>query len=393
MNTTQQLHDLGQSVWLDNITRELLQNGTLQNYIDNYNVTGLTSNPTIYEQAIRHSHFYDEEIKEKATEGKTNSEIFFELAIEDLRQAADLFAPIHKATSGVDGWVSLEISPLLANDVNATISEAIRLHESAQRENLFIKIPGTPSGCIAIEEVIFAGVPVNVTLLFSCEQYMKAGSAYMRAIERRIAAGLNPKVASVASLFVSRWDVAVKDKVPADLHNKLGIAIAQRTYRAYQHLLDSPRWLDLAKAGAQTQRLLWASTGSKDSAISDTFYVQELASPNTINTLPEKTLLTFGDHGLIGHTMSVDGDNAEQEIALFMKAGIDIDLLAGQLQTEGTASFTKSWNELLAMINSKSVTLANGEAEKQQPTPTIPTEPTAPSRPTLRLKKYSKELT
>lgn len=357
MRTTEHLHNLGQSLWLDNITRDLLQSGTLQKYIDDFNVTGLTSNPTLYEQAIRNSAVYDEPIQKKLAQGKTATDIFFELALEDLTQAADLLAPIHQATSKIDGWVSLEVSPLLANDADATVSEALRLHGSAVRDNLFIKIPGTPAGLIAIEEAIFAGVPVNVTLLFSSEQYLKAAAAYMRGIGRRLDAGLNPKIASVASLFVSRWDVAVKNKVPVELHNKLGVAIAQRTYRVYEELLKTPGWLHLENAGALTQRLLWASTGSKDLGISDVFYVQELASPNTINTMPEKTLLAFADHGLIGHTMSIDGDNSEQEIARFTQANIDIDSLAEQLQAEGVDSFTKSWHELLAMIAIKCVTL------------------------------------
>jgi transaldolase len=385
MRTTEHLHSLGQSLWLDNITRDLLKSGRLQKYVNDFEVTGLTSNPTIYEQAIGKSTDYDEAIKKKSADGKTDAEIFFELALEDLTQAADLFASINQSTSGLDGWVSLEVSPLLANDAIATISEAIRLHGNAQRDNLFIKIPGTPSGLIAIEEVIFAGVPVNVTLLFSGDQYVKAASAYMRAIERRLDAGLNPHVASVASLFISRWDVSANSKIPDELHNKLGLAVAQRAYRAYQELLNSPRWLGLANAGAQVQRLLWASTGSKDPAISDTFYIQELASPGTINTMPEKTLLAFVDHGLIGHTMSADGDNAPQEIALFEKAGIDVNLLAEQLQAEGTASFIKSWNELLAMIATKRTTLTD-DGSKNMPVVNART-----ARPILRSRNYSQE--
>ncbi len=380
MNTTEHLHKLGQSLWLDNITHDLLQSGRLDKYISSYDVTGLTSNPTIYEQAIRDGEFYNDAIKKLATPEKSSVDIFFDLAIADLTGAAALFAPVHKKTDAVDGWVSLEVSPLLANDASATIREALRLHAKANCANMFIKIPGTPSGLIAIEECIFQGVPVNVTLLFSDAQYVKAATAYLRAIERRIEAGLDPRVASVASIFVSRWDVTVKTKVDDELHNKLGVAIAQRTYRAYQELLDSPRWHRMAKAGAQPQRLLWASTGSKDLAISDTFYVQELASPCTINTMPEKTLLAFGDHGLIGHIMSADGDNSEEEIALFQNAGIDIDALAEQLQTEGTASFIKSWNALLEMISSKRVfddSDVNGTESSAVPA----------ARPTLHLNK------
>ena len=353
MNTTEHLHNLGQSIWLDNITRDLLQTGTLKKYIASYAVTGLTSNPTIYEQAIRDGAYYVEAIRKLSAPEKSNADIFFELAIADLTDAAKLFAAVHQQTNGVDGWVSLEVSPLLADKASETVREAAKLHHTANCKNMFIKIPGTPSGLVAIEESIFQGVPVNVTLLFSHGQFLKAASAYMRAIERRIEAGLDPKVASVASLFVSRWDVAVKDKVNAELHNKLGVAIAQRTYRAYRELLESPRWQRLGKLGAQPQRLLWASTGVKDPAIADTFYVQELASTNTINTMPEKTLLAFADHGLIGHSMAQDGDNADEEIGLFHKAGIDTEVLAEQLQGEGAAAFVKSWNALMESINTR----------------------------------------
>ncbi|HXA47640.1 MAG TPA: transaldolase [Burkholderiaceae bacterium] len=365
MNANQHLHRLGQSVWLDNITRGMLQSGSLQQYIHEYAVTGLTSNPTIYEQAIRNSNFYDDAIREKSAEGKSGADLFFELALEDLTQAADLFDAIHKATMGVDGWVSLEVSPQLVNDVDATVREAIYLHDRAQRENLFIKIPGTVAGITAIEEVIFSGVPVNVTLLFSPEQYFAAASAYMRGIERRLVAGLSPTVASVASVFISRWDVAVSNKVPEALNNKLGIAIAQRTYRSYLELLNSSRWRDLAHAGAQAQRLLWASTGTKDPAASDTLYVEALAAPDTINTIPEKTLLAFADHGVVGQIMSPDGGTFEQQIAAFTEAGIAVDALASRLQFEGAESFAKSWSELLAMISIKSATLTSGEVTQQ----------------------------
>jgi len=373
MNTTEHLRELGQSIWLDNITRELLQSGTLEKYISTYGVTGLTSNPTIYEQAIRDDAFYDKAIKKVSAKGLSSTDIFFELAVDDLTIAADSFGQVHRDTTGLDGWVSLEVSPLLANNANETVREAVRLHQKAARNNLFIKIPGTPAGLIAIEEAIFQGVPVNVTLLFSRGQYLKAASAYMRGIERRLEAGRDLKVTSVASLFVSRWDVAVNSKVEPKLHNKLGVAIAQRANRAYQEVLSSLRWQRLANAGARPQRLLWASTGSKDPALSDTYYIQELASPGTINTMPEKTLLAFADHGLIGHTMSVDGDNAEEEVAMFRKAGIDIEVLAEQLQAEGTAAFIKSWNALLDMIGTKCA--SNNDAKLE------------PARPTLHLKK------
>jgi transaldolase len=344
------LHALGQSLWLDNITRGLLQSGTLQTYVRDYAITGLTSNPTIFEQAVRNSNFYDQAIQEKAASGKSTENIFFELALEDLTEAADLFRPIHDATAGVDGWVSLEVSPLLAHDAAGTVAEAARLHARAGRPNLFIKIPGTPAGLHAIEESIFAGVPVNVTLLFSREHYLAAASAYLRGIERRVAAGLDPRVASVASIFVSRWDVAVKDHVSAALHNRLGIAVAQRTYAAYRDMLLTPRWRTLAAAGAMPQRLLWASTGTKDAAVADTLYVQALAAPDTINTMPEKTLLAFADHGTIDGAMAPDGDDAEHMLAEFALAHVDVAGLARRLQHEGTAAFSLSWEKLLAVV-------------------------------------------
>lgn len=362
MNANQHLHELGQSLWLDNITHGLLASGTLQGYLRDLAVTGLTSNPTIFEQAIRNTSFYDEAIRAKTAEGKSGEALFFELALEDLTRAADLFLPVHAATAGVDGWVSLEVSPLLAHDAAGTIVEAARLHTKAQRPNLFIKIPGTPAGLTAIEESIFAGVPVNVTLLFSCEQYLAAAAAYLRGIERRIAVGLDPKVGSVASIFVSRWDVAVKDQVPAELRNRLGIAVARRSYRAYRELLAAPRWRKLADAGAVPQRLLWASTGTKDPAAPDTLYLEALAAPNTINTIPEKTLLAFADHGAVSGSMPADGGDAEEVLAAFAQAGVDDDALATQLQREGAESFSKSWNDLLALIVSKSVTMAHGGA-------------------------------
>ncbi len=353
MNPTRQLHDLGQSLWLDNITRGLLTSGTLARYIRELAVTGLTSNPTIFDHAIANGDFYDDAIRKKALEDKSGEALFFELALEDLIQAADLFRPVHAATGGIDGWVSLEVSPLLADDTAGTIHAAARLHARAQRSNLFIKIPGTRAGIAAIEETIFAGVPVNVTLLFSREHYIAAAEAYMRGIERRIAAGLDAKVASVASIFVSRWDVAVKDKVSAQFHNRLGIAIAMRTYKAYRDLLASPRWRKLAAAGALPQRLLWASTGSKDPAAADTLYVDALAAPDTINTIPEKTLLAFADHGKVRGVLPVDGGYAEAVLAEFTREGVDDEALAARLQREGTAAFAKSWNDLMSRIAEK----------------------------------------
>jgi transaldolase len=357
MKPTQQLHDLGQSLWLDNITRKLLTSGTLSHYIDDLSVTGLTSNPSIFDLAIKDSNCYDDAIREKKKEGKSGEVLFFELAIEDLRQAADLFRPIHDRTDGMDGWVSLEVSPSLAYDAASTIKAAVHLHAQAQRPNLFIKIPGTSEGHAAIEEAIFQGVPVNVTLLFSAGHYVAAAEAYLRGIERRIAAGLDPKVRSVASMFISRWDKAVMGKVPKDLQDRLGIAIAKRTYKAYRDLLASPRWRKAAGSGAQPQRLLWASTGTKDPKASDTLYVKALAAPDTINTIPEKTLLAFADHGTLGEVLPEDGGDAEKVISAFAKAGVNDEQLAADLQREGAASFVASWKDLLNCIESKVTTL------------------------------------
>ena len=357
MKPTRALHELGQSIWLDNVTRELLNSGKLQGYIDDFSVTGLTSNPTIFDHAIKNSTTYDGDIASKAPSAKAREELFFELALADLTRAAELFQPVFARTDGVDGWVSLEVSPLLAHDTNGTLAAARNLHRRAGKPNLFIKIPGTPEGLPAIEAAIFAGVPVNVTLLFSREQYIAAADAYLRGVERRIQAGLNPAVASVASLFVSRWDVAVSGKVPDELTNRLGIAIAQRTYKAYQELLASARFRRAANAGARAQRLLWASTGTKDPTAADTLYVKALAAPFTVNTMPESTLKAVWDHGDIGDTLAPDGGGCEAVLASFAKAGIDIDALAVRLQEEGAASFVKSWNDLMVCIDSKSAVL------------------------------------
>jgi transaldolase len=354
MKPTQQLQDLGQSLWLDNITRGHLTNGILGRYIGELSITGLTSNPSIFDHAIKESALYDDAIQQKVKQGKAGEALFFDLAIEDLRQAADLFRPIYDRTNGIDGWVSLEVSPTLAYDTAGTILEVERLRARAERPNLFVKIPGTPEGVPAIEESILAGVPVNVTLLFSREQYLAAAEAYLRGIERRIQAGLNPDVCSLASVFISRWDKATMEKVPTELRNKLGIAVARRTYKAYRQLLDSDRWLRLANAGARPQRLLWASTGTKDPAASDVLYIKALAAPFTVNTIPDKTLLAFADHGSVGELMPTDGGDAEEMIARFERAGIDCDKLATDLQLEAAESFVKDWNELLASISSKS---------------------------------------
>ncbi len=354
MKATQQLHNLGQSLWLDNITRDLLNSGTLKRYIDELSVTGLTSNPTIFDHAIRNSTTYDAPIREKLKKGQSGESLFLEQALEDITRAADLFRPVHDRTNGVDGWVSLEVSPLLAHDTPSTIAAAKDLHARAGRPNLFIKIPGTEEGLPAIEEAIFSGIPVNVTLLFSREQYVAAAGAFLRGVERRIEAGLNPEVASVASVFISRWDAAVVGKVPETLLNKLGIAIGKRIFKAYCDVLGSERWQRVYNFGARPQRLLWASTGTKDPKASDVLYIKNLASPFTVNTMPEGTLKAFGDHGDLGATLPADGGDAEDVLAQFAKAGVDIDALAAKLQDEGAKSFVKSWDELMDVIAAKS---------------------------------------
>ena len=354
MKAAQKLHDLGQSLWLDNITRNLLKTGVLRRYIDELSVTGLTSNPTIFDHAIKNSSDYDDAIKSKLAEGKSGEKLFFELALEDLTQAADLFRPVHDRTCGVDGWVSLEVSPLLAHDTKTTIAVAKDLHARARRPNLLIKIPGTPEGLPAIEEAIFAGVPVNVTLLFSDDQYLAAADAFMRGIERRMEAGLPPDVGSVASVFISRWDVAVAGKVPEALNNQLGIAVAKRTYKAYLDLLSSPRWMRAYNAGARPQRLLWASTGTKDPKASTTLYITALAAPFTVNTMPEGTLKALAEPGGAGTTMPANGGDCEEVLARFAGAKIDVNALAARLQDEGAKSFVNSWNDLMEVLGSKS---------------------------------------
>lgn len=353
MKATQLLYNLGQSIWLDNITRDLLDSGTLKRYIDEFSLTGLTSNPTIFNQAVKNSRAYDEDIREKFGEGKSAEAIFFELALEDLTRAADLFRPIYDRTNGVDGWVSLEVSPLLAYDTARSLAAAKDLHARANRPNLLIKIPGTREGLPAIEEAIFSGIPINVTLLFSTEHYLAAAEAFLRGVERRMEAGLKPNVGSVASVFISRWDAAVSGKVPRPLKNKLGIAIAMRTYKAARNFLTSPRWHRIYNAGAFPQRLLWASTGTKDPTASDILYVKSLAAPFTVNTMPEATLKALASQHELGSILPADGGGCEEVLAQFSKAGIDLDALASQLQDEGAKSFVKSWNELLSVIDSK----------------------------------------
>lgn len=353
MNPTRQLHALGQRIWLDNITRGLLTSGTLERYIQELTVTGLTSNPTIFNNAIKDSDSYDGAIHENSAEGRSAEHLFFDLALEDLTRAADLFLPVHDRSDGLDGWVSLEVSPLLAYDTEGTVEAAKQLHARARRPNLFIKIPGTVEGIVAIEEAIFSGVPVNVTLLFSREHYLAAAGAYMRGIKRRVEAGLDPDVASVASLFISRWDVAANSQLDEVLHNRLGIAVAGRTYKAYRETLQSRSWQQLAAAGARPQRLLWASTGTKDPAAEDDLYVEALAAPDTVNTMPENTLLAFADHGRIGEAMAENDSMAEQTIADIASQGVDMEKLAIRLQDEGAEAFEKSWNDLMECIDSK----------------------------------------
>src|SRR6266853_2440692 len=357
MKATQLLHNLGQSIWLDNITRDLLNSGTLKRYVRELSVTGLTSNPTIFDHAIKNSTAYDAAIREGLSKGKSGEALFFDLALEDITQAADLFRPVHDQTDGVDGWVSLEVSPLLAHDTGSTLAAAKDLHARAGRANLFIKIPGTKEGLPAIEEAIFAGITINVTLLFSTEQYVAAAEAFLRGIERRIAAGLNPNVGSVASVFISRWDTAVAGKVPEKLQNQLGIAIAKRTFKAYRDLLSSERWQRVYNFGARPQRLLWASTGTKDPKATDTLYIKALAAPFTVNTIPDGTLKAFADHGELDASLPADCGDCERVLGRFAKAGIDIDALAAQLQDEGAKSFVKSWDDLMGVITVKSAAL------------------------------------
>ena len=357
MKATQLLHNLGQSIWLDNITRDLLDNGTLKRYIDELSLTGLTSNPTIFNQAIKNSSAYDAAIRKKFAAGKSGEALFFELALEDLTRAADLFRPIYDRTNGVDGWVSLEVSPLLAYDTGKSLAAARYLHARASRPNLLIKIPGTREGLPAIEEAIFSGIPINVTLLFSTEHYLAAAEAFLRGVERRMESGLKPNIGSVASVFISRWDAAVSGKVPRELEHKLGIAIAMRTYKAARALLSSPRWHRIYNAGAFPQRLLWASTGTKDPTASDVLYVKSLAAPFTVNTMPEATLKALASHDELGSILPVDGGDCEEVLAQFSKAGIDVGALGAQLQDEGAKSFVKSWNELMSVIESKAAAL------------------------------------
>jgi transaldolase len=357
MNPTKALHQAGQSLWLDNITRDLFD-GTLQGYIDELGITGLTSNPTIFDNAFQTTASYDDAIRDAADEGLSEEDVFFKLAIEDLTGAADLFRGIWDRTNGIDGWVSLEVSPTIAYDPASTIEAAVDLFGKADRPNLFIKIPGVQEGLQAVEDAIFAGVPVNVTLLFNRAHYLAAANAYMRGLERRIQAGLDPAVGCVASVFVSRWDTAHEStEQPDELHNMLGIAQAKETYQAYREVLDSDRWERLANEGARPQRLLWASTGTKDKQASDVLYVRALAAPFTINTMPEKTLLAFGDHGEVTGFLPRDGGNASEVIARFEAAGVDLDALGARLQKEAADAFVKSWEELMATIAEKSRTL------------------------------------
>ncbi len=346
---TAALHAAGQSIWLDNITRTMLDDGTIQGFIDDLSVTGLTSNPSIFDKAIA-TGAYDDAIRAAAGNGQNAEEIFFDLAIDDLRRAADMFLGIHERTDGVDGWVSLEVSPELAHDTDATVAAAIDLHARAGRSNLFIKIPGTPEGLPAIEKAIAAGIPVNVTLLFDKAQYLAAADAYLKGIEQRIAAGLNPVVESVASVFMSRWDKAVADKVPYELKDRLALAVGADLYQAYRELMDSDRWQRLEASGARMQRLLFASTSTKDPASPDTLYVTGLVAPMTVNTMPDNTLEAFADHGVVGAHLPADGGDCQMILHAFTDAGIDLESLAAQLQTEGAASFVDAWHDLIGHV-------------------------------------------
>ena len=357
MTPTARLSALGQSLWLDNITRTLLDDGTLARYIASDSVTGLTSNPSIFDAAIGSGTAYDADVRAHARAGVRGEELFIELALADLRRAADLFRPVHDATGGLDGWVSMEISPLLASDTDGSLAAALAIRRKAKRANLYVKIPGTLASLPAIEEAIYAGVPINVTLLFSCAQYVAAAEAYLRGVERRIAAGLDPNVASVASVFISRWDVAANARLPAPLHNRLGIAVGRDCYRAYRALLASPRWLRVAAAGGRAQRLLWASTGVKDPNAPDTLYVTALAAPDTVNTVPENTLCAFANHGEVTGTMPVDGGDADATLATIRGRGIDLDALALKLQDDGAEAFVKSWQRLLQRLEEKARSL------------------------------------
>lgn len=353
VNGTRELYELGQSLWLDNITRDLLESGTLSRYVDELSVTGLTSNPTIFENAISRSASYDGDIATLGRAGLSGEALLFELVLQDITRAAALFAPIHERTAGFDGFASLEVSPLLAYDATRTVAQAKELHRRAARENVFIKIPGTKEGFSAVEEAILSGVPVNVTLLFSPEHYLAAADAYQRGLERRIAAGETPDVRSVASIFVSRWDVAVAPTAPPELRGKVGLAVGHQAYQAYRAVLDSDRWQRLANAGARPQRLLFASTGTKDPAVRDTLYVSGLAAPNTVDTVPEKTLLAFADHGRVDRRIPRGGGEAEQVLAAFTRAGFDLGRLAATLQHDGAKSFASSWIALMAAIQKK----------------------------------------
>ena len=358
MKATQKLHDTGQSLWIDDITRDMLDSGTLAKYISELSVTGLTSNPTIFDRAVTKSDKYDDEIRRLLKGGLKGEPLFFELALQDLSRAADLFLPVHQQTATVDGWVSLEVSPLLAYDTDATIAEAKRLYKKADKPNLFIKIPGTKEGLPAIEEAIFSGVTVNVTLLFSAAQYTAAADAYMKGLERRVEAGLSPDVRSVASVFISRWDKAVMDKVPDALRDKLGIAVGKECYKAYRDVLNTDRWQRLESLGARPQRLLFASTSTKDPKAPDTMYVQAFAAPNTVNTMPDETLLAFGDHGTVEGVLSPDGGDYAAVLAEYEKAGFDVAALAQKLQDDGAKSFVQSWQDLLKAIETKCLALA-----------------------------------
>jgi transaldolase len=354
LNPAQRLHALGQSLWLDSISRLMLRSGALARYVSELAVTGLTSNPTILGHAMAAGSDYDHSLARLVDAGVTDAQdLVYSLALEDLAEAAALFRPAWERTAGVDGYVSLEVPPDVAYDAQATIALARRLHDQAGFPNLLVKIPGTPPGLTAMEETITAGIGVNVTLLFSDTHYLRTADAYLRALERRRAAGLDLNVPSVASVFISRWDAAADPLLPPALHGRLGLAMAQKTYSSHLQLLSDKRWQTLAEAGARPQRVLWASTSTKDPDLPDSYYLGRLAAPDTIDTVPEKTLLAFADHGDPDQRLAPDYAAAERTISAIADAGVDVDILAERLQRQGAGAFGADWAALLDAMREK----------------------------------------
>jgi transaldolase len=354
VNPARQLHEAGQSLWLDSINRAMLGSGDLARYVDQLAVTGLTSNPTILGHAMAASHDYEGSLRALLAQGVSGpQDLVYAAAFEDLGQAANLFRPAWQASGGEDGYVSVEVPPDLAYDAPATVALARHLHAMAGFPNLLVKVPGTPQGLTVLEELVDAGIGVNVTLLFSDTHYLRTAEAYMRALERRLARGEDLAVPSVASVFVSRWDKAADSLLPKPLHGRLGVAMAQKVYSSYQSLLASDRWRDLEAGGARPQRVLWASTSAKDPALPDTYYVEKLASPGTINTMPEKTLIAFADHGTVGEMLRDDYASGEETVAEVAAKGVDVDALGESLQRQGARAFSADWSALLDAIAAK----------------------------------------